>query len=61
MKLIGTLLLIIGALMLGSFLMKGTLIGLAIITAGFSIIMHHLVPVGSVVLILIGYILLKSR
>ncbi len=60
MRLVGILLLVIGTLMLGSFLLKGTLIGLAFVAAGFSIIMHHLVPIGSVALILVGYVLIKK-
>lgn len=60
MKLVGLLLLSIGALMLFAFLAKGTMIGLAFIAAGFSMIMHHLVPVGSVLLILVGWWLIKK-
>lgn len=55
MRIIGTILVLLGAFMLLSFFMKGFAFGIAFIAAGLSIIMHHIVPICSILFIIIGW------
>ena len=60
MKLLGLMLLMVGGLMLGSFIFDGLFIGAAFIRAGLAIITDHFIPIVAVALVVIGFILIKK-